>query len=113
VTAVLFSPDGSMLTSVSMDGAAIVWDVATGKELRRMQHAGGAYGGALSPDGQRLLTAGFGDKKVRLWDVGTGRELKAFEGHPGAVLGVAFAPDGRRALSSDSQNTLRLWKMPE
>jgi WD40 repeat protein len=113
VTAVLFSSDGRTLTSVSMDGAAVVWDVATGKELRRMLHTGGAYGGALSPDGKRLLTAGFGDKKVRLWDIGSGRELKVFEGHIGAVLGVAFAPDGRRALSSDSQNTLRLWKMPE
>jgi WD40 repeat protein len=29
------------------------------------------------------------------------------------VLDVAFSPDGKRALSSDSQYTIKLWKLPE
>ena len=57
--------------------------------------------------------AGFGDRVVRLWDLEAGKEIKKFEGHPGAVLGVAFSPDGKRALSSDSNCTIKLWKLSD
>src|SRR5207248_419416 len=50
VSAVLFTPDGRSLLSAGMDGAVILWDVRTGKELRRMTHTGGVYGAAVSPD---------------------------------------------------------------
>jgi hypothetical protein len=29
------------------------------------------------------------------------------------VLGVAISRDGRQALSSDAQYTVRLWRLPE
>jgi WD40 repeat protein len=112
VTAVAVLPDGRSVLSASMDGSLRLWDVSTGKELRRMEHRGGVYGAALSPDGRRALSAGFGDRTVRLWDLSDGGELHAFQGHVGAVLGVAFSPDGRQALSSDSQCTIRLWRLP-
>jgi hypothetical protein len=46
-------------------------------------------------------------------DTTEGGELHHFEGHQGAVLGVAFSPDGRQALSCDSQYTVRQWRLPE
>jgi WD40 repeat protein len=117
VTAVRFTPDGKRLLSAGRDGALVLWDVETGKEVKRMSHGGNkevvVYDAAISPDGKRALTAGFGDRVVRLWDLEGGKEIKKFEGHPGAVLGVAFSPDGKRALSSDSQCTIKLWKLPE
>ena len=76
-----------------------------------MAHDGGVYDAAVSPDGRRALSAGFGDRTVRLWDMKDGRELHRFEGHTTHVLGVAFSPDGRRALSSDAACTLRLWQL--
>jgi WD40 repeat protein len=43
-----------------------------------------------------------------LWDVQTGKELRQFLGHEGIISSVAFSPDGRRAVSADS-NRARLW----
>jgi WD40 repeat protein len=111
VSAVLFLPRGRLL-STGMEGNVIVWDAETGKAVLDMTHTGGVNGAAVSPDGKRALTAGFGDRKVRLWDLTTGKEVKFFEGHEGAVLGVAFSADGKRALSSDSQCRVRLWRLP-
>jgi WD40 repeat protein len=113
VTAVFFLPGGKTAVSTGMDGAAIVWDLVKAKEVRRMTQTGGIYGAAVSPDGKRLLTAGFGDRTVRLWELPTGRELKRFEGHGGAALGVAFSQGGELALSSDARATVRLWQLPK
>jgi WD40 repeat protein len=111
VTAVKFLPEGDKLLSASLDGTLRLWEAETGKELKQMAHTGGVYDAAASPDGRRALSAGFGDKSVRLWDLTTGRELHRFEGHSAAVLGVAFSGDGKQALSSDANNTLRLWRV--
>ena len=113
VTSVTFLPDGRSFLSSSLDGTLSLWDTQTGEEIRRMEHNGGVNSVALSPDGRRALSAGFGDKRVRLWDLSDGSELYRFEGHAGAVLGVAFSPDGRQALSSDSDCTIRLWRLPQ
>ena len=113
VSAMLFTSDRRQLVSAGMDGQVIVWNVETGKEIRRMTHEGGIYEAALSPDGKRLLTAGWEDRTVRLWELATGKERRRLDGHAGRVLGVAFAPDGKRAVSSDANCTIFLWKLPD
>jgi WD40 repeat protein len=113
VTSVAFLPDGHSILSSSMDGTLRLWDLESGKELRRMKHPGGVHYAALAPDGRRALSAGFGDKMVRLWDLTDGSELYHFAGHVAPVLGVAFSPDGCQALSSDANNTIRLWRLPK
>src|SRR5262249_40545059 len=56
VNAVAFLPDGRSFVSASMDGTVRLWELKTTKELRRMEHRGGAYDVAVSPDGHRALS---------------------------------------------------------
>ncbi|MBI3462253.1 MAG: hypothetical protein HY000_04215 [Planctomycetes bacterium] len=86
-----------------------LWDVETGKELRRLPGKSDIYWNcvALSPDGKLALTGCWSD--MLLWDVESGREMRRLVGHSGSVCSIAFAPDGRRAISGSWDCTVRVW----
>jgi WD40 repeat protein len=53
-----FSPDGQRIATASLDGTARVWEVATGRELRRFDHAGReTIAVDFSADSRQVLTA--------------------------------------------------------
>ncbi len=63
---------------------------------------------ALSPDGQRLVTASE-DKTARLWDVKTRKQLAVLLGHKNKVLFAEFSPDGKKVVTASEDGTARLW----
>ena len=110
VLAVAFSPDGARLATGAEDGAARVWDAATGAELLAIREHGAAVRSvAFSPDGSRLLTAS-DDATARVWDVVDGRERFVFAGHGGPVTCAAFAPDGSRIVTASDDGVARVWR---
>jgi len=110
VLSVCFSPDGRYALSGSVGHTARLWDVSSGKELRRFEgHTNSVRSVCFSPDGRYVLS-GSRDKTVRLWEAGSGKELRRFEGHTSTVYSVCFSPDGRFALSGSDDKTVRLWE---
>lgn len=84
--------------------------MAAGGFLRLEGHGGPVKGVAVSPDGERALTASF-DYSVGLWDLGDGSHIRWLEGHEAAVNAVAFLPGGRRALSAGDDFDVILWDL--
>lgn len=62
-----FSPDGSLVGSVSRGGDLIVWDSATGRSLERWDTLD-PYGVGFGPDND-LVHAGGADSMLRSWDL--------------------------------------------
>ena len=110
VESVAFSPDGAQVLTGwgncdgEYCGGALLWDVATGKEVRAFRGDGGAvYSVAFSPDGTQVLTGtGYPSSQAILWDAATGEEIGGFGGVRGRVHSVAFSPDGAQIRAGDS-----------
>src|SRR5262249_31554055 len=91
--------DGKQLISSADDGMVRIWDIASGKELRKWQgHDSGTTGGmALSTDGKLLATADY--KTIRLWEVATAKQIRRMpsEGAFSRMFrALAFSPDGKQ-----------------
>ncbi len=107
--------DGTSILSAA-GKAVYVWDLVTGRERRRFQHAARVGSFVCSSDG-KLLASGCLDGTIHVWDTAIGRELHTFmahkgkapgQGNPFAFLG-GFTPDGQQIVSWGADGTLRLW----
>jgi RNA polymerase sigma factor (sigma-70 family) len=118
-----FSPDGKTLATGSGHKMVRFWEVATGKERRRLSGTNVAGKGrfgyegserwpytlAYSPDGKRLASWGHQNDTIRVWDAATGKELAHLRGHRGDVTAVAFLPGGEGLISASGDTTLLVW----
>jgi WD40 repeat protein len=94
-----FPPDGKILAYFPRkDGAIVLLDAATGKELRALKGHKITFGTdfvvsepAFTPNSKTLVSAG-GDGMIRLWDVRSGKEIRAIADDD--VAGIALSPNG-------------------
>jgi WD40 repeat protein len=98
---VAFSPDGKYLASASRDGSVRLWDVATGKEIRRLaDDLREFWAVAYSPDGKYVAASGFSG--VLMWEVATGKFVHRFGEQGGELRCLAFSPDGKTLVAPSS-----------
>jgi WD40 repeat protein len=109
------SADGRRLLSYGKDGTVRLWEVETGKELHRLDRAGGVTSVAFAPDNRHALI-GAQEGLTRLWDVESWKELCQLKS-PRGVCSVAVSSDGRHALiaggteEANNHPTLQLWDL--
>jgi WD40 repeat protein len=125
-----FSPDGKILAGATRSGV-LLWDAATGKELRRLPVPVGLrlpeHSLDFSPDGATLAVGAADDPDLEkacltLWDVASGEKLHTFS-VPAAphiqrsfgalALSVRFAPDGKRlAVAGGAATNIHVLEIP-
>lgn len=70
--------------------------------------ASGVKHAAFSPDGRRVVTAGW-DWTVRVWDPATGQETGRPMPHASGVYYAAFSPDGSRIVTLSEDYRVGIW----
>ena len=93
-----YSPDGKSVVSGSWDNTARLWDVISGKEIRKFKgHTGGITGVDYAPDGKTIASIS-NDDTIRIWDMATGNEIKKISGLRGTSGKVVHSQDGKYLL---------------
>ncbi len=101
VGAVTFSTNGKYMLTGSDQGTIRLWEVETGREMRRFDgHTGAINSVAFSHDGKYMLSASE-DATARLWKIETGAEVRRFAGITDEVLSAAVSPDGQYVMIAD------------
>ncbi|KXX73153.1 Vegetative incompatibility protein HET-E-1 [Madurella mycetomatis] len=110
VSAVAFSPDGTILASASNDRTVRLWEVATGAHQRTLEgHSDLVHAVTFSPDGTMLASASI-DRTVRLWEVATGAHQRTLDARV-TFTRLTFSDDGYY-LETD-QGLLRVTPSPD
>ena len=110
-----FSQDERLLGAVTgpimTEQIVRVWDVASGKELVRVQpHRDNVTGLDFSPDGTVLATASY-DNTCKLFDLRRGHEITTLRGQLFALQSVCFSPDGRRLAAGTGDGGIIIWDL--
>ena len=109
VSAIAFSPDGRLIASGSEDHMVRIWQIETGRLVRRLEgHSSIVTAVAFSPDGGAVASAS-NDRTVRLWDARSGRLLRTLQGHVYHVYAVAFDPRGKWLATASWDRTIHIW----
>jgi WD40 repeat protein len=73
-------------------------------------HTGAVVAVWISPDGQRVASAG-ADRMVRIWDVATRREVRGVGPLTKMASVVAFSPDGTRIARAAEGGTIQVYDL--
>ncbi len=88
-----------------------LWDVATGKELRKLKldRANIQINAvAISADGKTVAVAS-GMSTFHLFDAETGQELRRFAGRRGATNVLQYSPDGKLLVAGSYEGGIQAW----
>jgi WD40 repeat protein len=108
-----FSPDGRRVVTTGEDFAAIIWDSATGRQLRTLKHAHQVNTAMFSPDSRWIVTD-CADQTARVWNAETGDPLTPLLRHVEWPQNAVFLDGGHTVATFTLQgDTAWLWPLPE
>jgi WD40 repeat protein len=104
-------PDGEQVISGSQDGTLKIWNLNTGKLVRKITaHDGSINAISTTLDGLQVIS-GSHDKTLKVWNLKTGELVDTLIGHYGSVNAVVLTPDGSKLISGSSDCSLKVWDL--
>src|SRR5262249_39665893 len=121
IYAMALAPDGKTAVSVGGNSQTQFWNVATGKEIRRIEWKQGGGGRVVAYSRDSRLVATVQDHgTLRLWDAATGKQLVELGLPMQFTACLSFAPDSKTLAvgggsyslkgTGESNSVVAVWK---
>lgn len=111
VETVVVSPDHDMALSVSWD-TVVMWNIGTGESTEKLslpiEQEAHVRAVEVTPDWKHVVYALA--EQVFVWDLKNAQTIATFQKHDDSITALALTPDGKLALSSSYDNTVRVWE---
>lgn len=108
---VQYSSDGRRVLTCSGDGCAAIWDVSTGKLLRRLRAGQDRLTCAVFSHDDASIATSDVHGRIVLWEADTGRRIRDFVGHSAGVNNVVFSPNDRQLFSAGDDRATIQWEV--
>lgn len=106
-TEIVSNASGTTVATVSCRSPLQLWDVKSGKEIRRLaKKEDEIWDVAFSPDGQLIVGSdlkGF----IRIWEVANGTLKHRFRADAKDIAQIIFSPDGKTLVSCGTEKVIR------
>jgi len=111
ITALSFTPDGSLLAVGNSQGKIVVYDTSTWevKTDRWSAHTARVISIAWNADGIHAASGGL-DTNIFVWSLKSpGKRVKAANAHKDGVYGVSWLDGGKKVVSAGGDAALKIW----
>ena len=109
--ALLLSPDGRWLASLSLEGTVKIWDADSGRLVMPVLHHSSAAVQMEFDSTSRRLAVGYVDGTARVWDLSRDEPSSVQLNQSRKTYGLRFSPDDRRLLTASSDGSVRVWDL--
>ena len=115
VSAIVASPDSTVVATADKDNAIRLWDSRTGVEPGILRatltgHPAVVRNLAFAPDSTLLATAG-SESAIRLWDVRRGKLRDTLAGHSDSIQALSFGAEAGHLVSASADGSARVWNL--
>lgn len=112
INAVLFSPNGEQLMSLSSDGRVLLWEVESGSLLQVFEGTGAAmWSGGFSNNKPHVAASSY--IGVDIWDLDSGDLIASIPGHMTWIDKVRVTTSGKVIAAESFGNTIRVWDVEQ
>jgi WD40 repeat protein len=103
---ITYSPDSSKIAMRTNNHKIVIWDTATGREIKRLVgHNNYIQDIIFSPNGRQLASYAL-DKTIKTWDISSGELLRSFPS--ASASSIVYSPDGSRIAGTEAR-TIKIW----
>jgi len=103
-----FSPDSRLLARCQLDGMLSIYDLDSGKELKRLPGTRIFNNLILNPGSTRLACSSEAEPTVEIREVESGRKVLTLT-CPARVVGIAWSADGKRLATACQDFRIYIW----